>query len=97
MKLIEQISINEFSEKKFKIKLIEPDNNNSAVITHYLHNKENRISKFYKNDAYKFVKQLLEYKYPETEITNKVVSGMGRERNLVVDNGITNFNKINLN
>ncbi len=72
MDLIEKISIEEFSGKKFKIRIVEPDNNNSAVITHYLHNKENGISKFYKNDAYKFVKQLLEYKFPETEITNKV-------------------------
>ena len=72
MEITDKISIEEFSGKKFKIRIVEPENINSAVITHYLHNKENGISKFYKNDAYKFVKQLLEYKYPETEITIKV-------------------------
>ena len=67
-----KISIDEFRDKKFRTRIPETDSCNSAVITHYLHNNENGISKFYKNDAYKSVKQLLEYKYPEKEITNKV-------------------------
>ena len=72
MKLKEKILIEEFYGKKFKIRIIEPFDNKLAVITHYLHNKENGISKFYKNDAYKFVKQYLEIKFPDDKITNKV-------------------------
>jgi len=72
VKLKEKILIEEFYGKKFKIRIIEPFDNKLAVITHYLHNKENGISKFYKNDAYKFVKQYLEIKFPDDKITNKV-------------------------
>jgi DNA (cytosine-5)-methyltransferase 1 len=72
MKLKEKISLETFGNKQFKIKLVESDNNNEAVLTHYLHNSKNGVSKFYKKDAIAFAKQILEYKYPEENITNKV-------------------------
>jgi DNA (cytosine-5)-methyltransferase 1 len=72
MDLKEKISLETFGDKQFRIKLFEPENNHEAVITHYLHNSKNGVSKFYKKDAVAFTKEILEYKYPEEKITNKV-------------------------
>lgn len=72
MKLKEKISLEKVFEKEYKIKLVEPENNKEAVITHFLHNSENGVSQFYKNDAIKYTKEILEYRYPEEEITNIV-------------------------
>lgn len=54
------------------IQLIEPENNQEAVLTHYLHNSKNGVSKFYKKGAVQFTKEILEYKYPDKEITSQV-------------------------
>lgn len=72
MDLKEKIYLETFGNKKFKIKLVEPDNNQEAVLSHYLHNSKNGVSQFYKKDAVAFTKEILELKYPEEEITNKV-------------------------
>jgi len=72
MELKENISIDEFNGNKFKTKAIEPVDNKLAVITHYLQNRENGVFKFYKEDAYTFVKHYLEIKYPKEEITTKI-------------------------
>jgi DNA (cytosine-5)-methyltransferase 1 len=57
MKIKQKISIDEFNGKKFKVRIVEPDDNTKAVITHYLHNINNGVSKFYKKDALKFIKE----------------------------------------
>lgn len=72
MDLQEKISLETFGNKQFKIKLIEPENNQEAVLTHYLHNSKNAYSKIYKKDAVEFTKEILEYKYPDEEITSNV-------------------------
>ncbi|MES2589889.1 MAG: DNA cytosine methyltransferase [Bacteroidota bacterium] len=72
MKLKEKISLERVFEKEYKIKLVEPENNKEAVITHFLHNSKNGVSQFFKKDAIKFTKEILEYKYPEEKITNIV-------------------------
>lgn len=72
MNLKQKISLETFGNKQFKIKLVEPDNNQEAVLTHYLHNSKNGDAKFYKDDAVAFTKEILGYKYPEEEITDKV-------------------------
>lgn len=69
MNFKEKISLETFGDKQFRIRLIEPENNSEAVLTHYLHNKQNGIAKFYKKGAINFTKEVLEYKYPEKEIT----------------------------
>ena len=51
MKTIEKIRIDEFDGKRFQIRLIEPKADNKAVLTHYLHNIYNGVSKHYKKDA----------------------------------------------
>ncbi|MFC6267647.1 DNA cytosine methyltransferase [Frigoriflavimonas asaccharolytica] len=73
MKFTEKISLETVGDKKFRIKLIEPENNQEAVLTHYLQSIKNKsISKFFKDDAIHFTKEILEYKFPEDTITNKV-------------------------
>lgn len=72
MDLKEKISLETFGDKQFRVRLIEPENNQEAVLTHYLHNSKNGVSKFYKKGALAFVKEILEYKYPEEKITNIV-------------------------
>lgn len=73
MKYTEKISLETVGDKQFRVKLIEPENNQEAVLTHYLHSLKNKkISNFFKDDAISFTKEILENKYPENEITNKV-------------------------
>jgi len=68
MKLKEKISIEDFDGKRFKVKLIEPVGNKTAVITHYLHNIHNGVSEHYKEDANKYLNELIRYKHPEVEL-----------------------------
>ena len=56
MKLKEEIRIDDFDGKLFQIRIVEPFKIKKAVVTHYLHNYENGVSKHYKNDALKFIK-----------------------------------------
>ena len=72
MNLKEKISLEKVFEKEYKIKFVEPENNKEAIITHFLHNSKNGVSQFFKKDAVKYTKEILEYKYPEEEITNSV-------------------------
>lgn len=64
MKLEEKISIQEFDGKRFLIRLVEPNlsNHKKAVITHYLHNINNGVSKHLKNEAEKAIKEYVTYK-----------------------------------
>ena len=72
MNFTEKISLEEISGKQFKIRVVEPESNKEAVITHYMHNHSNGASKFYKNDAIKFTKDFFKKKYPNEIITNVV-------------------------
>lgn len=56
----------------FKINNIETESSEQSSYTHYLHNCENGVSKFYKKDAITFVKTILKENYPEQNITNTV-------------------------
>jgi DNA (cytosine-5)-methyltransferase 1 len=57
------VSIEEFDSKNYQIKLVEPED--KAVLTHYLHNVHNGVSKHYKKDALKVLKNFIEYKQDE--------------------------------
>jgi DNA (cytosine-5)-methyltransferase 1 len=72
LKAREKISIENFDDKRFKIKTLESEGDTEASFTHYLHNHKNGVSQFYKPDAIEHVKSLLDYKYPEQEVTNLV-------------------------
>jgi len=58
----ETISIEEFDNKDYLIRLIEPNHEEKAVLTHYLHNIHNGISDFYEKEALSVLKNYLEYK-----------------------------------
>jgi DNA (cytosine-5)-methyltransferase 1 len=68
----EKISIEEFGGKKFKLRIIEPESNKEAALTHYLHNPQNGIAKFYKKDALAYTKEILQYRYPNEDVTMEV-------------------------
>jgi len=68
----EKISIDKIGDKKFKIRLIEPENNDEAVLSHYIHNQNIKAKNPFKKDALAFAKELLELKYPEEKVTAKV-------------------------
>jgi DNA (cytosine-5)-methyltransferase 1 len=69
MKIKEKISIDEFDGKRFQIRLVEPINEKKAIVTHYLHNIHNGVSKHYKKDALKVLNAYVEYKIEEENIS----------------------------
>lgn len=71
MKLKEKISIHEFDGKRFQIKLIEDSSSNhkKAVLTHYLHNIDNGVSKYFKKEAQKALNEYVIYKNEEEKIS----------------------------
>jgi DNA (cytosine-5)-methyltransferase 1 len=69
MKAKEKISIDEFDGKRFQIRLVEPKDNKKAVLTHYLHNIHNGVSKKYKKEALKALKEYVTYKTDEEYIS----------------------------
>lgn len=70
MKLKEKISIDEFDGKRYQIRLVEPvtANHKKAVITHYLHNIDNGISKHFKKDALKYIKEYVRHQEEENDL-----------------------------
>jgi DNA (cytosine-5)-methyltransferase 1 len=71
MNLKERITVEEINGKPFKIRMVETGEYGNAALTHYLHNHKNGVSLFYKEEALKYVKRALEFKYPEDKITSK--------------------------
>lgn len=69
MNLTEQISIDEFEGKRFQIRLIEPIENKKAVLTHYLHNIHNGVSKHYKDDALEVLNEFISFKQEEENLS----------------------------
>jgi DNA (cytosine-5)-methyltransferase 1 len=69
MKFKEQISIDELDGKRFQIRLVEPSENGKAVLTHYLHNIKNGVSKHYKKDALKVLKDYVEFKIEDENVS----------------------------
>lgn len=68
MKLKKNISIDEFDGKRYQIRAVEP-NNGKAVLTHYLHNIHNGVSKYYKDDALKTLDDFVTYKQEEENLS----------------------------
>lgn len=62
MLINEKITIEEFDNKSYQIRFIEAIEDEKAILTHYLHNINNGISKHYKNNAIKALKNYVEYK-----------------------------------
>lgn len=69
MKLKEKISIDEFDGKRYQVRLVEPNTNGKAVLTHYLHNIHNGVSKYYKDDALEVLNDFVTYKQQEEKLS----------------------------
>lgn len=65
----EKISIDEFDGKRFQVRLVEPVDNKKAILTHYLHNIDNGVSKHFKKDALEILKEYVEYKKQKENIS----------------------------
>jgi DNA (cytosine-5)-methyltransferase 1 len=72
MNLKEKISLEKVLKKESKRKLDDHENNKEAVITHFLHNSDNGVAQFYKNDAINYAKEILQDMHPSEVITNTV-------------------------
>ena len=70
MKLKEKISIEDLDGTTFKIRLVEAIDNGKAAFTHYVHNYNNDVAKFFKIKATDYIRQILEYKNPSDHISN---------------------------
>src|SRR5690606_26796400 len=68
MLIKEKISIEEFDDKSYQIRLVEPLEEEKAVLTHYLHNIHNGVSKYYKKEALSVLRNYVEYKI-ENEVS----------------------------
>ena len=68
----ERIDIENIDGQLFEIKVIDPDNSKPAFFTHYLHNHQNGVSHFYKENALSYVKGILEKEYPTNEVTLEI-------------------------
>lgn len=86
MNFLEKIKIEDIGNSKVKVRLVEPVNNKMAVITHYLHNNTNGVSKKYKKDAQLYVKEYLANNYPDEQITSKVAESAIQYLLLEIDN-----------
>ena len=64
--IAQNISIEEIGGKEYKFTFFEPLSD-KAILTHYLHNYHNGVSKFYKKDATKILKNFVEYKNEQNE------------------------------
>lgn len=59
MKIKETISIEDFGDSRYKVRIIEPAENRRAIITHYLNNKSNGVATKYKQDAISYINNFL--------------------------------------
>lgn len=60
--VVESFSIEEFDSKSYQSKFAESIKEEKAILTHYLHNIHNGVSKYYKDDALSILKNYVEYK-----------------------------------
>lgn len=71
MKTKQKISIQEVCAPTSKIKMDEASSYGKAAFTHFLHNHTNGVSKSFKKEAVIHVREALEYKFPDENITLK--------------------------
>lgn len=73
----EKTAFEKIDNQLFKIKLIEPENSKQASFTHYLNNFDNPNSKYFKNNAIDYVKEIL-----SKETNNQIISDKTAEEAL---------------
>lgn len=65
------LSMEDICRKGLKTKATAADEYGLAALTHYLHNRDQGISRFYKAEAVAHVKRALALKYPEVAVTSR--------------------------
>ncbi len=68
MNLKKTISIENFGDKNYQIRLVD-DIEHKAILTHYLHNYKNGLKKHFQKDALKTLRQFIDYKQQEEELS----------------------------
>ncbi len=70
MKSKGKISIEDFNDKKYQVRLDDYTSVNyqKAILTHYLHNLDNGVSKHFKKDAEKVLEGFVEYNQSDLEL-----------------------------
>lgn len=68
----EKISLKEIHAKSLKNKVIENSEHGQAAFTHYLNNRIGEDSHLFKEEAVQHVKTILEYKFPNEDISKQV-------------------------
>lgn len=68
----EKVFVSDIVGRKVRVRLYGPESldNQLAVITHYLHNKNTLAEENYKEDAIAGIKHIVEYKYPDTDLSS---------------------------
>lgn len=64
MKVVTPISIDDFDNKRFRLRLAD-SSHHKAVVTHYLHNIDNGASKHFKRKAQEFLREYAEFQREE--------------------------------
>lgn len=64
----EQISIEDFDEKKYKTRTTKESNDKKAVVTHYLHNYNNDIKDHFEEEAMSYLNEIVKYKNEEENL-----------------------------
>ena len=72
MKLKEKITFEEVNGQGCRVRLVEADEHGKAALTHYLHNHPSSVSDNYKYEAIQQVKNILDLKFPNEDITSEV-------------------------
>lgn len=70
--LKQNITIEEVDDKRYMIRMFEPDAETEAIITHYYHNKDSALGDVYRKNAVKYIQNILQNKCPEEDITYKI-------------------------
>jgi DNA (cytosine-5)-methyltransferase 1 len=73
MKSKKKINIEDVDIRLLEKKTIDEIENGKASLTHYAQNYKAKESKYFKKDAEKFVKKVLEFKYPSYELNHDLV------------------------
>jgi DNA (cytosine-5)-methyltransferase 1 len=71
MKIKEEISFEEVLGTFLKIRVVEAVDNGRAALTHYIHNQNNGVAGYYKDEAVSQIKRALEVKFPKEVIDNQ--------------------------
>ncbi|MBW7674198.1 DNA cytosine methyltransferase [Chryseobacterium chendengshani] len=87
MEVIEKLMIDDVKGKMFNAKVADPKNNDLAILSHYIHNRELENNPF-RNDALNIGKEILEKEYPGKSVKKNDIEKAIRDGFFGFDNAI---------